>query len=239
MKDILIGITIIILVCIVLVLLPAVINHIYFLEAPCGFFVVDLKVDDLVAYYASALSFLGTIILGMLTLHQNKRAQEKNDEINKLQLEMQKKSMELAEKQYVQETEAIVPKFELSISSYSGHYLNPRLVLRNVSSMLISELTFISSSVRDMQGNIVRKVTNHRIKKRSLSPDGETIIEFEMLNLSKRISNREYQFYENVEFVFEFSCEDEKYNKHYFRAVLNIPNTKDFVGDHWKVEKVG
>ena len=34
-------------------------------------------VDDLVAYYASALSFLGTIILGMLTLHQNKRARRK------------------------------------------------------------------------------------------------------------------------------------------------------------------
>lgn len=239
MKDILIGIAIIILVCIVLVLLPAVINHIYYLEAPCDFFVVDLNVDDLVAYYASALSFLGTLILGMLTLYQNKRAQEKTDEINKLQLQMQKKSMELAEQQYVQGSEAAAPKFEISISSYSGHYLNPRIKLRNVSSMLISELSFISAFVRDAQGNIVRKVTDHKIKNRSLSSNEGTIIDFKMLNLSKRISDREFQFYEDVEFFFEFSCEDEKYNKHYFRAVLCIPNTKDFVGDHWKVEKVG
>lgn len=239
MKDILIGVVIIIMICIALALLPLIINHIYYLKAPCDFFIVDLKVDDLVAYYASALSFLGTLILGMLTLFQNKRAQEKTDEINKLQLEMQKKSMELAEKQYEQETETVIPKFEVSILSYSGHYLNPRIKIRNVSSMLISDLTFISSFVRDAQGNTVRKVTDHKIKNRSLSSNEETIVDFKMLNLSKRITDREYQFYEDVEFVFEFSCEDEKYNKHYFRAVLSIPNTKDFVGDHWKVRKVG
>lgn len=218
----------------------AINNQPYLLfESALRFFIVDLKVDDLVAYYASALSFLGTLILGMLTLYQNKRAQEKTDEINKLQLEMQKKSMELAEKQYEQETETVIPKFEVSILSYSGHYLNPRIKIRNVSSMLISDLTFISSFVRDAQGNTVRKVTDHKIKNRSLSSNEETIVDFKMLNLSKRITDREYQFYEDVEFVFEFSCEDEKYNKHYFRAVLSIPNTKDFVGDHWKVRKVG
>ena len=239
MNDILVGIAIVIVICILLVLLPAIINHIYYLEAPSDFFVVDLYVDDLVAYYASALSFLGTIILGMLTLHQNKRAQEKTDEINKLELAMQKKSMELAEKQYRQGTEATIPKFEVKISSYNGHYLNPRITIKNVSSMLISDLTFISAFVRDEQGNTVRKVTDHRIKNRSLASNEGTVIDFKMLNLSNRISDRGFQFYENVEFVFEFACEDEQYDKHYFRAVLNIPNTKDFVGDHWKVTKVG
>lgn len=239
MKDIFIGIGIIITVCIVLMLLPLVINHIYYLEAPCDFFVIDLKVDDLVAYYAGALSFLGTLILGMLTLYQNKRAQEKTDEINKLQLEMQKRSMELAEKQYRQETEAVIPKFNISISGYSGHYLNPRIKIRNVSSMVISDLTIISSFVRNAQGEVIRKVTEHRIRNRSLASNDETILDLKMLNLSTRVSDREYKFYEDVEFVIEFSCEDEKYNKHYYRAVLGIPNTKDFVGDHWKVDKVG
>ena len=230
---------IIILVCLVLVLLPLVINYVYYLEAPIDFFVTDLKVSDFVSYYASALSFLGTLILGMLTLHQNKRAQEKTDEINRLQLEMQKKNMELAEKQYKQGTETAIPKFEVSILGYSGHYLNPRIKIRNVSAMMISDLSFISSFVRDAQGNTVRKVTDHKIKSRSLSSNSETIVDFRMLNLSTRISDREFQFYEDVEFVFEFSCEDEKYNKHYYRAVLKIPNTKDFVGDCWKITKVG
>jgi len=238
-RNLIICILIILVVCAFLVLLPLVINHIYYLETPSEFFITDLNVADFVVYYASALSFLGSLILGVLTLHQNKRAQEKTDEINKLQLEIQKRSMELAEKQYKQETEALIPKFNISILGYSGHYLNPRIKVKNVSSMLISDLTFISSFVKDDQDNIIRKVTGHQIKNRSLPSNEETIIDLKMLNLSKRTGDRDYQFYENVDFVLEFSCEDEKYNKHYFRAILNIPNTKEYVGDHWKVEKVG
>lgn len=238
-KSIVICILTVLVVCVILVLLPLIINHIYYLEAPSKFFITDLNVADFVVYYASALSFLGSLILGMLTLYQNKRAQEKTDEINKLQLEMQKRSMELAERQYKQETEALIPKFNISILSYSGHYLNPRIIIKNVSSILISDLTFISSFVKDDQENIIRKVTEHKIKSRSLPSNEETILDLKMLNLSKRTGDRDYQFYNNVDFVLEFSCEDEKYNKHYFRAILRIPNTKNFVGDHWKVEKVG
>ena len=238
-KQIILGVVIVVLVAVALVFLPLIINHIYYLEAPADFFITDLNVADFVVYYASALSFLGTLILGMLTLHQNKRAQDKTDEINKLQLELQKRSMDLAEKQYSQEMSATIPKFNVSISNYSGHYLNPRIKIRNVSSMLISDLTFISSFVRSSQGETIRKVTDYKLQNRSLQANEETIIDLKMLNLSQRVSDREFMFYENVEFVLEFSCEDEKYNKHYFRAVLKIPCTKDFVKDHWKVEKVG
>ena len=238
-KDIKLGIAIVVFVIVALVFLPLIIDHIYYLEAPADFFVTDLNVADFVVYYASALSFLGTLILGMLTLYQNKRAQDKTDEINKLQLELQKRSMDLAEKQYDQEQSVTIPKFDVSILSYSGHYLNPRIKIRNVSSMFISNLTFISSYVKNFQGETIRKVTDFKLKSRSLQANEETVIEFKMLNLSNRVSDREFAFYENVEFVFEFSCEDEKYSKHYFRAVLEIPNTKEFVKDSWKVEKVG
>lgn len=237
--NIVICIVFVFVICIFLVLLPLIINHIYYLEAPLDFFITDLKVADFVVYYASVLSFLGSLILGILTLFQNKRAQDKTDEINKLQLEIQKRSMELAEKQYKHEAENLNPKFNVSILSYSGHYLNPRIKIKNVSSMLISDLTFISSFVKDDQENIIRKVTEHKIKNRSLSSNEETIIDLKMLNLSKHIGEKEYQYYKNVFFVLEFSCEDEKYNKHYFRAILSIPDTKYFVRDHWKVEKVG
>lgn len=238
-KNIIWGIVIVILVAVALVFLPLIINYVYHLEAPADFFITDLNVPDLVVYYSSALSFIGTLILGMLTLYQNKKAQDKTDEINKLQLELQKRSMDLAEKQYSQEISASIPKFDVSISSYSGHYLNPRIKIQNVSSMLISDLTFISAFVKNTQEEKIRNVTDCRIQSRSLAANEETIAELKMLNLSQRVSDREIKYYENVEFVFEFSCEDEKYNKHYFRAVLKIPNTKDFVKDYWKVEKVG
>jgi len=239
-RSLIIYILIILVVCIFLVLLPLVINHIYYLEAPSEFFITDLNVADFVVYYASALSFLGSLILGVLTLHQNKRAQEKTDEINQLKLELQKKSMVLAEERYEKENDnAIIPKLEISISGYSGNYMNPRIKVRNVSPLIISNLTFISGCVKTADGEILRNVTNSKFNSRSLPSNGETILDLQMLNLAIRQGDRKYAYYQNVDFILEFSLEDEKYRKHYFRAVLHIPTTKDFVNDLWKVEKVG
>ena len=59
--------------------LPFIISWIYSQEAPSDFFVTRFDASDFLVYYASALSFLGTLILGVLTLFQNKRSQEKTD----------------------------------------------------------------------------------------------------------------------------------------------------------------
>lgn len=235
------GIIIILSIVIVLaiVLLPFIISSIYSFEAPAEFFITDLEVSDFLVYYASALTFFGTIILGILTLVQNKKAQEKADEVNKLQLELQKRSMELAEERYQQESELAIPKLDVSILKYSGHYLNPRIKIKNTSNTFISNITFISAYAKTESDGIIRRATDSIIKNRTLSPQNETILDLKMLNLSKRLSDREYKYYENIEFILEFSCEDDKYNKHYFRATLNIPSSKDFNGDSWKVEKVG
>ena len=222
-----------------LILLPFIANWIYSLKSPNNFFITDLKLSDFLVYYASALSFLGSLILGVLTLVQNKRAQDKTDEINRLQLELQKKSMVLAEEGYQQENETEKPKFEISVSGYSGCYLNPRIRLKNVSLMMISTLTLLSGYVRDNEKKTIRETTGNKFQSRSLAPNAETILDLKMTGLSTRISDREYQYFKNVDFVLEFSCEDEKYQTHYFRAILHIPSTKDFVSDLWNVEKVG
>ncbi|MBO5206802.1 MAG: hypothetical protein J6C09_04370 [Clostridia bacterium] len=238
--KIIIYVAIAVLIIGLLGILPFIINWIYSQKAPSDFFVTLFDTSDFLVYYASALSFLGTLILGVLTLVQNKRAQEKTNEINQLQLELQKKSMVLAEERYEKEEDSsIIPKFAISVSSYSGHYLNPRIKIQNVSGLIVSNLTFISGCVKTADGEVLRNVTNNKFKNKSLTPNGETILDLEMLNLSKRTGDREYIFYENVDFILEFSVEDEKYKKHYFRAVLHIPTTKDFVNDLWKVEKVG
>ena len=101
---------------------------------------------------------------------------------------------------------------------------------------VLTNLELVTSRLAGMDlGAMVQNVDELVVTTR----EGLGAIDFKMLNLSNRISDRGFQFYENVEFVFEFACEDEQYDKHYFRAVISIPNTKDFVGDHWKVTKVG
>ena len=218
---------------------PLVINWVYYLKAPSEFFITDLNVADILGYYSNVLSFLGTVILGALTLYQNKKAQEKTDEINQLQLELQKRSMDIAEQQYKKDISLKIPKFDISLYGYSGHYLNPRIKVENVSNFIISNFTYISALVKNSEGSVIRKVEDCKVGNRSLSPNTNMIVDFKMLNLYKRDSKGNLQYYENVIFVFEFSCEDDTYNKHFFRATLDIDSTENFVKSSWNVEKVG
>ena len=52
---------------------------------------------DILSYYGSVLIFIGTSALSIATYFQNKKAQEKSEEVNRLQLELQRKSMAMAE----------------------------------------------------------------------------------------------------------------------------------------------
>ncbi len=222
-----------------IILLPFILNWLGKVDTSADFFITDLKVADFLVYYASALSFIGTIILGYLTLRQNKRAQQKTDEVNKLQLELQKRSMILAESQYKKDDISICPKFEISLRTSFGAYLNPTIRIKNVSSTIISNLTFISFCVKDEEGNILRNISKVRLNNTSLVSGAEAFLETEMQSLVKNISNNEYKYFDNVDFILEFSCEDEKYQVHYYRATRHIKLTKDFEKELWEVEKVG
>ena len=95
----------------------------------CGAYGCNMCLEG---YYASVLSLLGTAILGILTLRQNKIAQEKSEEVNRLQLALQRKSMAMAEAQYNKDGDekSAPPKFEVSLKGYSGTYCNMRLEIK-------------------------------------------------------------------------------------------------------------
>ena len=78
-----------ILVGVIVVFLPFIVEKLYYTKAPLKFFEVSYEAKDFLSYYGSVLSFAGATILGILTLLQNKKAQEKSDEVNRLQLELQ------------------------------------------------------------------------------------------------------------------------------------------------------
>ena len=73
-----------ILVGIIVVFLPFIVEKLYYTKAPLKFFEVSYEAKDFLSYYGSVLSFAGATILGILTLLQNKKAQEKSDEVNRL-----------------------------------------------------------------------------------------------------------------------------------------------------------
>ena len=216
--------------------LPFIISWIYSQEAPSDFFVTRFDASDFLVYYASALSFLGTLILGVLTLVQNKRAQEKTDEINQLQLELQRKSMAQAEERYSQPVDDVAPKFEIKLQCISGTYGNPTIKIKNVSSTIISNLTSILFCVKDNDGNEILRATNMKLKHRSIMEGHYTTLETTMKELFVDKSKTPLT---NVSLWWDFSCEDEKYKTHYFRAHMEIANTKNYNGDIWKINQVG
>ena len=218
-----------ILVGVIVVFLPFIVEKLYYTKAPLKFFEVSYEAKDFLSYYGSVLSFAGATILGILTLLQNKKAQEKSDEVNRLQLELQKKSMASAN---------TIPKFEISLHAYNGNYANLSLSLKNVSSVFASNISFISFLIQNEDGSEIADVKQLIAKHHSLSSAQETVIETNTPNMVVG-SGREVSFYKNVKFVLSFSCEDEMGNTHYYRATISIPSTKDFCRDPWQVECVG
>lgn len=75
-----------------IIFMPLIINKIYYLNAPCDFFIVGYDISSILDYYGAILTFIGTIGLGAITVYQNIISQKKTDEVNKLTLQLQKKA---------------------------------------------------------------------------------------------------------------------------------------------------
>lgn len=224
----------------IVIFLPFVVEKIYYMKAPCSFFEVKYDAKDILSYYGSVLSFVGATILGILTLRQNKKAQEKSDEVNRLQLELQKKSMAMAEAHYSNNSNAsqVYPKFEVSLHGYNGNYANLSLSLKNVSSMIVSHISPISFIVQQKSGEEIANGGQLEIKPRSLSPVEEAVVGTNTPNLVIT-DGKGTGFYLNILLILSFSCEDEKGNTHYLRATANVPSTENYYRDLWSVKKIG
>lgn len=228
------------LVGIIVVFLPFIVEKLYYTKAPLKFFEVSYEAKDFLSYYGSVLSFAGATILGILTLLQNKKAQEKSDEVNRLQLELQKKSMAMAEAQYAENKTSAntVPRFEISLHGYNGNYANLELCLKNVSSIFASNISFISFLIQNEDGSEIADVKQVVAKHHSLSSAQETVIKTNTPNMVVG-GGRNVSFYQNVKFILSFSCEDEFGDTHYYRTSIEIPSTKDYCHDSWQAKCVG
>ena len=219
-------------VCVFLILFPFAMNFIYHLNPPLDFFKVDFDNKDLLAYYGSAFGFLGTMILSTITIIQNKKAQEKTDEVNELMLKLQEKSMEIAEKQFVPSTGIGIPKFEVILRGHHGNYRNPYFLLRNVASGIISNLSFISFCAKNSDGVVIEKAKNSKFNYTSLASSEMCEIEVQFEGL-KKIEG------EFILLVFSFSCEDEKGSIHYFKSEKKINSLNSLSREVWNTKTVG
>lgn len=216
----------------IFIIMPMILNWMYYLDAPFDFFYVNYDISSILNYYGSVLTFIGTTILGCITIYQNYIAQKKTDEVNKLTLELQRKSMAMAEQNYKKtnsENLKNIPKFELRTYGYNGGFSNLSVQLKNVSVIIASEIKSLSLEIYT-ENNILENIKNNvKISNYSLSSSEETIVNF---NNDQINSNKSY-------IVWKFQCEDPYTNIHYYKASLFIEDINNPFESIWKVKKVG
>lgn len=243
-----IVIIIILLFIFFIILMPFILNKIYYLKAPCNFFEVGYSVDYILGYYGAVLAFVGTVSLGIITVYQNYIAQTKTDEVNKLTLQLQQKSMALAEQNYErkknEDDEKNTPKFELKNRVINGRYMNLKATLKNVSDLFVSGIKSVSFEVIDSSKKAVTTSDEVKIKASSLASGEETCIEFNNKELYFDEDKNEYgqkthDSLKNFSIEWKFLCEDSYSTEYYFKATLHVEDSNIFTSENWRIERIG
>ena len=105
---------------------PFLINLTFSIPALCNFFNVDWQAKDALAYYGSALGFIGTVIFSGLALWQNSVIKSESDKHTKLleQMEIQKN----------------MPIFHFGSNSMTGNCKQLSIYIENISDNIAREI---------------------------------------------------------------------------------------------------
>lgn len=242
------------------VLLPFIVDELYQVVPSAKFWNVSITADNLLLYYGSLISAAGTIVLGIVTLHQNRKLQEKSDEVSRLTLEVNKRTLALAEQQYNESKDSEssdnkskdnekskasandgnIPKFSAELINYSGNYACPSIKITNVSHVIVSMLTPIEAKYVDGSEHSIAAADRIAFEKKNLASNESTIYKAHLQDMCIRSdSGRKIDFYKNITLIIEFSCEDEKSKVHYYRGKLHIATTEEFSHEPFDIKKIG
>lgn len=248
-RRILIAVVGILLVTII-IFLPYIIEWIYYnVNPPIPFFDIQMLPQDLLSYFGSAFTLIATVALGVITLHQNQIAQNKSDMIDLMTLDLQRKSMAMAEAQYKRnEQDSIyLPKFEIRVLNYLSRYANLNLSIKNVTSKIISQIEPLELIAEDSDGKEITRASRlycvdskGRKGQKSLGPGAAFIVKTDTEELSQlKTGSGTKVSYQNFRLIFKFSCEDEKGYKYYYTAQTQIVDSGTYSSGDWKCERTG
>lgn len=178
-----------IIITIGIFMLPILLIHIAFKTvAPYKFLVAEWSPGEMLQFYGSFLSFMGTVLLGGLALWQNNQLAKKNEQFNLL-IANQQKQMNM-------------PKFEFTEPGSNGNFMNLSLKLCNVSENVANKIKIGDFNVLDENNNLICNSQNCIVEKTSLLGGEYTRVKF---NNSQLNGN-------NLKVSFQLTYED-KYNE--------------------------
>lgn len=131
-----------------------------------------------------------------------------------------------------------VPKFELIDPFYGGGIGELSFKIKNVSSIMISNLKSINLEAE--YGEVKRKVNyNPQFAVRSLKSGENTIVKLNNDVLGDKKDDWYYDYWYNVHLIWYFSCEDEENNRYYYQMDKYICNPGDKIEGDCEVRYLG
>ena len=118
---------------------PLLINWAFTQPALCSFFAVSWDAKDALAYYGSALGFLGTVVFSALALWQNHIIKNESD-----------KRQELLDKMEIQKH---MPIIEVRSGSSSGHCMHLSFNINNVSDNIALDVVVSKIQILNNDGS--------------------------------------------------------------------------------------
>lgn len=227
------------IIVVVPLVIPFLVDELYDINPPCEIFDVELSKGDILNYYAQYFSLLATIILGVIAVYQTYKGQKKGDEINQLQMSIARRELAVAEQQFQgqQTSVKVLPRFDIKLTGYSGHYCNLNLSIKNVSDISLYNFNSISFEIYRNDEKVVCPM-RWKIKFQSLTKNEEQRCEFKTPNMQDANLGTQVCWL-NVELLWKFSVEIDSGEKIFYAAKLKVPDAQTFNGDFWSVERIG
>lgn len=108
--------------------IPLIIHVLFKIHAGIPFLEAEWSAGEILGYYGSILSFIGTVVLGVLALYQNRLIKEESD----------KRALILEQREH----ERNMPKFTVESKGSNGNCAHLHFVMSNISDNLSTEKNY-------------------------------------------------------------------------------------------------
>ncbi len=181
-------------------------------------------VDNLLSYYSSLLSFTGSIFIGCVALYFNLSLQYKNNEISKLQYEL---DQEKHKHELLMENNRI-PFFEISGTSCNQYFLNCIFYIKNVSKEPVHNL---QSEKLEILHNNLDDLESYDLQFSRLTLEGGATAIVRLKNFAKTERDKGV-----IKIEWTFSCENEIGTKFFYCARARFDTMQNAGKQYWAIE---
>ena len=189
------------IIAIALIGIPFVINILFKFDANIDVLQAEWSAGDALGYYGAVLSFLGTVILGVLALYQNHIIKKEAD----------KKAALLEEKERIEN----MPKFHLRFGGCSGFGGKISFVIKNISSNISYDFKIYDIRIQELKKTLWESF--EEITASNIDAKGE---------LTVRLDSPSFNDKKELQLIACMRCKDKYSDVHEYllRINCNYPN---------------